>query len=161
MQNRRDMAYAVQKETQKQCLDLIYKAVQMSGCKNVVFSGGYGLNCVANYYYLESLQKDGIKLYAEPVSNDAGTAMGAAMLFYYSLTQTKEKKVDAPTLYLGPKRTYTAEQISEICQRPGVVLEDCDDSKVVQLLIDKNIVCLLYTSPSPRDRSISRMPSSA
>ena len=24
-----------------------------------------------------------------------------------------------------------------------------------------NIVCLLYTSPSPRDRSISRMPSSA
>ena len=142
MQNRRDMAYAVQKETQKQCLDLIYKAVQMSGCKNVVFSGGYGLNCVANYYYLESLQKDGIKLYAEPVSNDAGTAMGAAMLFYYSLTQTKEKKVDAPTLYLGPKRTYTAEQISEICQRPGVVLEDCDDSKVVQLLIDKNIVSI-------------------
>ena len=142
MQNRRDMAYAVQKETQKQCLDLIYKAVQMSGCKNVVFSGGYGLNCVANYYYLESLQKDGIKLYAEPVSNDAGTAMGAAMLFYYSLTQTKEKKVDAPTLYLGPKRTYTAEQISEICQRPGVVLEDCDDSKVVELLIDKNIVSI-------------------
>ena len=38
----------------------------MSGCKNVVFSGGYGLNCVANYYYPESLQKDGIKLYAEP-----------------------------------------------------------------------------------------------
>ena len=50
--------------------------------------------------------------------NDAGTAMGAAMLFYYSPTQTKEKKVDAPTLYLDPKRTYTAEQISEICPRP-------------------------------------------
>ena len=45
----------------------------MSGCKNVVFSGGYGLNCVANYYYLESLKKDGINFYAEP--NDAGTAM--------------------------------------------------------------------------------------
>ena len=25
----------------------------------------------------------------------------------------------------------------------------------------KNMVCLLYTSPSPRDRSLSRMPSSA
>ena len=37
-------------------------------------------------------------------SNDAGTAMGAAMLFYYSPTQTKEKKVDVPTLYLGPKK---------------------------------------------------------
>ena len=27
--------------------------------------------------------------------------------------------------------------------------------------IDKSISCLLYTSPSPRDRGISRMPSSA
>ena len=26
---------------------------------------------------------------------------------------------------------------------------------------DKPTVCLLYTSPSPRDRSLSRMPSSA
>ena len=26
---------------------------------------------------------------------------------------------------------------------------------------DSNIVCLLYTSPSPRDRTRSRMPSSA
>ena len=69
--------------------------------------------------------------------------MGAAMLFYYSPTQTKEKKVDVLTLYLGPKkRTYTAEQISEICPRPGVVLEDCDDPKVVELLIDKNIVSI-------------------
>ena len=26
----------------------------------------------------------------------------------------KEKKVDEPTLYLGPKRTYTKEQIEKI-----------------------------------------------
>ena len=31
------------------------------------------------------------------------------------------------------------------------------DGKVVI----KDIVCLLYTSPSPRDRSVTRMPSSA
>ena len=29
------------------------------------------------------------------------------------------------------------------------------------LLIEKGIICLLYTSPSPRDRQKSRMPSSA
>ena len=28
-------------------------------------------------------------------------------------------------------------------------------------IINKDLICLLYTSPSPRDRSISRMPSSA
>ena len=27
--------------------------------------------------------------------------------------------------------------------------------------VDQNNICLLYTSPSPRDRSLSRMPSSA
>ena len=34
------------------------------------------------------------------------------------------------------------------------------DSRVKFIYIDKK-ACLLYTSPSPRDRSISRMPSSA
>ena len=32
---------------------------------------------------------------------------------------------------------------------------------IVTKLEDENISCLLYTSPSPRDRTRSRMPSSA
>ena len=39
----------------------------------------------------------------------------------------------------------------------GKRLTDCDQEIILQLPRD----CLLYTSPSPRDRSISRMPSSA
>ena len=31
----------------------------------------------------------------------------------------------------------------------------------IQIMIDKGMDCLLYTSPSPRDRTRSRMPSSA
>ena len=31
----------------------------------------------------------------------------------------------------------------------------------IALIGGANITCLLYTSPSPRDRSVSRMPSSA
>ena len=154
MQNRRDLAYAVQTQSQKECLDLIYKAVKMSGCKNVVFSGGYGLNCVANYYYLESLQKDGINFYAEPVSNDAGTAMGAAMLFYHSLTQSKEKKANKPTLYLGPKRTYTDEQIKAICDRPGVEVEDADNKAVVELIKNKNIVSIFQGASENGPRAL-------
>ena len=30
-----------------------------------------------------------------------------------------------------------------------------------RIALEHNIACLLYTSPSPRDRSLSRMPSSA
>ena len=37
-----------------------------------------------------------------------------------------------------------------------------DQEKILtQVSPDKDVDCLLYTSPSPRDRSISRMPSSA
>ena len=34
-------------------------------------------------------------------------------------------------------------------------------SKGIKLNYPEAIACLLYTSPSPRDRSVSRMPSSA
>ena len=53
-QNRRDLAYAVQTETQAAVLKLIRKAVEMTGKKNIVLSGGYELNCVANYCILSS-----------------------------------------------------------------------------------------------------------
>ena len=44
----------------------------------------------------------------------------------------------------------------------GRGLEDMEDSYGIKLWdMGKNITCLLYTSPSPRDLSTSRMPSSA
>ena len=43
--------------------------------------------------------------------------------------------------------------------------EDCQDKKYkgerTELVIGDDNICLLYTSPSPRDRQKSRMPSSA
>ena len=47
-----------------------------------------------------------------------------------------------------------------------VVLEDVPATRETVVLTDSNVVeqwgaCLLYTSPSPRDATLSRMPSSA
>eukprot|EP00828_Plagiopyla_frontata_P010646 TRINITY_DN15717_c0_g1_i1.p2 TRINITY_DN15717_c0_g1~~TRINITY_DN15717_c0_g1_i1.p2 ORF type:complete len:100 (-),score=22.67 TRINITY_DN15717_c0_g1_i1:21-320(-) len=39
--------------------------------------------------------------------------------------------------------------------------EELQKKKIVQEQIEKLVGCLLYTSPSPRDRRKSRMPSSA
>ena len=36
-----------------------------------------------------------------------------------------------------------------------------DDTVIEQITKQLNKLCLLYTSPSPRDRNVSRMPSSA
>ena len=39
--------------------------------------------------------------------------------------------------------------------------DGCPDERSTELFIDNLMNCLLYTSPSPRDATLSRMPSSA
>ena len=51
---------------------------------------------------------------------------------------------------------YSAMETVELVLNEGSDPEDFSDSGS-----EENIVCLLYTSPSPRDRHASRMPSSA
>ena len=143
LENRRDMAYAIQTESQQMVLDLIRKAVKMSGQKNVVLSGGYALNCVANYWYLEQLKEEGINLFVEPVSNDAGTAIGAALLQYHRVTNDDKVKPVIKNLYTGPVHTYTVDEIVDIADKYGAdrVFEATDDD-VVELITDKNIVAM-------------------
>jgi carbamoyltransferase len=144
LQNRRDLAYACQTQTQEQVLKLIRKAVAMSNNKRVVLSGGYGLNCVANYYYLEHLKEEGIELYVEPTSNDAGTAMGAVLMFYHQIFADKTPKVHN-TLYLGPIREYTLADIEKrasISENKNVKITDATHKDVVKLLKSKNIVAM-------------------
>ena len=142
LENRRDLAYACQLETQDQVLKLIRKAVAMTNNKKVVLSGGYGLNCVANYYYLEHLRKDGVELYVEPISNDAGTAMGAALLFYHQIFADKTPKVH-DTLYLGPDKEYSITDIeSKIKTNPKIFMSEATHKDIVKLLRAKNIVAI-------------------
>ena len=153
LDNRRDLAYACQIETQAELLKVIYQAVKITGRKNVVLSGGYGLNCVANYFYLESLRKDGINLFVEPVSNDAGTSIGAALLFYYALSDDKTKR-PLTTLCQGPERKYTLEQIQELTNKEGIELVDANDKDIVKLMIEKNIVSMFQGKSESGPRAL-------
>jgi len=144
LQNRRDMAYAIQTESQQMVLDLIRKAVKMGGSKNVVLSGGYGLNCVANYWYLDQLKDEDINLYVEPVSNDAGTAMGAALLTYYSLTKDKTVRPYGENLCLGPNVMQSRDEIIDIAKKYDAtgVYEKQYAPDAVKLILKGNIVTL-------------------
>jgi len=143
LENRRDMAYAIQVESQSMVLDLIRKSVKMSGKNNVVLSGGYALNCVANYWYLNELKDEGINLYVEPVSNDAGTAMGAALLTYYRLSETKKVRGAVTDLYDGPEYTLTEDEIVEIANRYSVDrVVRATNADIVDLITEKNIVAI-------------------
>ena len=141
LQSRRDMAYACQTQTQEQVLRLIRKAVEMTGKKKVVISGGYGLNCVANYWYLEQLKDEGIEIYVEPISNDAGTAIGAGLLFWHSQVNSSEiQKLDS--LYLGPKYEYTDDEIKSKVEAVGGTVADASAADVVELIKQRNIVTI-------------------
>ena len=144
LDNRRDMAFAVQKESQQMVLDLIRKAVKMSGNKNVVLSGGYGLNCVANYWYLGELKDEGINLYVEPVSSDAGTAMGAALLCHYSLTKDETVRPFGESLFLGPTQIPTEEEVIKVAKKYDAsgVYNNQYTEDAVKLILKGNIVSL-------------------
>ena len=140
--NRRDMAYAIQTQSQDEVVKLIKKSVELTGHNKVVISGGYGLNCVANYHYLGALKDDDIEIYVEPVSNDAGTAMGAALLWHRRLTKDTTIHPQVDTLFEGPTYNYSVDQIREIAKKYDAVVEDADNDKVVDLLVNKNIVTI-------------------
>ena len=139
-QNRRDLAYACQTQTQEQALDLILTAVKLSGKKKVVLSGGYGLNCVANYWYLNKLNEEGIELFVEPISNDGGTAIGSALLYYYSTSQSTEPL--SREIYLGPQYSYNDEEINKLAEEYNAIVADATDEDVIELMTNKNIVAM-------------------
>jgi carbamoyltransferase len=143
LQNRRDMAYAVQTESQAESLEIIKKAVRDTRISNVVFSGGYGLNCVANYWYLDFLQDENINFYVEPISSDAGTCIGAALLVYHRLTSDTNVRTYADSLYLGPKYNYTIDEIKDLATKNNAeIIENASYKDVVNLLKNKNIVSI-------------------
>ena len=154
LENRRDMAYAVQTQTQKQVADLIRKAVKISGKKNVVVSGGYGLNCVANYYYLKELKDEGINLYVEPVSNDAGTAMGAALLQHRAITKDSTVHPQKETLYNGPQYNYSTEEINTVAEKYEAEVSTASNEDIVELLSNKNIVAIFQSRSENGPRAL-------
>jgi carbamoyltransferase len=140
--SRRNMAYNVQTESQQLVLDLILKSIERTGNKNIVISGGYGLNCVANYFYLQHLPED-VRIYVEPVSNDAGTAMGAAFYHYYKTSQDTKVRSKDENLFLGPVQHITEDAVIETAAKyGGSVTINVDYKDVIKTIRSKNIVAL-------------------
>jgi carbamoyltransferase len=137
----KNLAWKIQKETQEYVGDLIQLAVDKTGEDNVVIAGGYGLNCVANYYYKERFPD--LNIFVDPVSHDGGTSIGLAKLAWYEYLRVNEieerEKDPLTTLYLGLKHNYTAKDLESF---DNIEIQDTTAEKVAELIKDRNIVCI-------------------
>jgi carbamoyltransferase len=137
-------AYELQQETQNYVFSLIKKYTEETGIKNVVISGGYGLNCVANYHYLKNL-KD-INVYIDPICFDAGISIGAAYYHYIQETQNNPPIQPLQNAYIGYKEeTYDLSNL----ETQKVSYED-----IVNLLLQKNVVALFQGKSEAGQRAL-------
>lgn len=131
----------VQLETQKESLRLIQKYVEITGIKNVCIVGGYGLNVVANNFYIKN-SKD-VKFYFEPLSDDSGITIGASMLKYRIETNDDQIRIQENNFYHFYKDSS----------------EDLFGSKknkqdLIEILKDQKILAIFDGSPEAGPRAL-------
>jgi carbamoyltransferase len=130
-----DLAYSLQTEIQEAVSEEIIEKLKNFGEKNLCLSGGFFLNCVSNYHLLKKLPKN-INIYVEPISSDAGNAIGAAKFLYYQLTNSREI-LEQKNIYYGPKYSYSKDNI-----KSKNYIEDVKPKDVAKLISEKNIVAI-------------------
>lgn len=138
----KNLAWKIQQETQKIIGDYIETAIEKTGIKNVCIAGGYGLNCVANYYYKKRFPE--INFYNEPISHDGGTAIGLSKLGWYTNIQSKEQCLKYPltSLYTGPN--YDLGFIKYVLDENSKQIDyyTVNYDYVAELLANKHIVAM-------------------
>ena len=86
-----NLAKKMQKESEDAVLNFIFDNCDFNDCKNISFSGGYALNCLANFRYTQELPPD-VNIFIEPVADDAGIAIGAAKYLWHSKSKDITKR---------------------------------------------------------------------
>ena len=135
-EDQKNLSWMVQQQSQEIIGNLIEHAVKETGQTNVVISGGYGLNCVANYYYKKRFPN--LNFYIEPVSNDGGTTVGLAKLVWAEKTNLTVKD-PLKNIYLGLPQSAKID-FDKIPS--NFVIQEVNYSDIAKLIREQNIVCI-------------------
>jgi carbamoyltransferase len=82
----RNLAHAVQKGLERAALGLARRALQRTGSPNLCIAGGVALNCKMNGVLRTESGCE--RLFVQPAANDAGAALGAALLLSQQIDRT-------------------------------------------------------------------------
>jgi carbamoyltransferase len=134
-----DLAWQIQNDTQEEVAKLIEKAIDLTGLNKICIAGGYGLNCVTNYFIKKRFPN--IEIYYEPISHDGGTAIGVAKAVYHE-RKNDFKKRKQTSIYLGPK--YPIKQIDKLIKSYNNMFNvyDIKPENVAKLISENNIVTI-------------------
>lgn len=133
-------AKQVQLETQQVALDIIQEYASKTNINNICLVGGYGLNIIANAYYLK--HSPNLNFYFEPVADDTGISIGAAMYKYRKLTQDVSIKVPTDNCY----HFYQADDLS--------LGRSCEVNELVDILISQRSLALFDSQPEAGPRAL-------
>ncbi len=128
------IAWSAQKVLEDIIVQICKAAVEFTGIKNVILTGGVFFNMIANMVIREELEKMNCSVFVNPVCGDMGNAMGVAMEEYYQHTG-KRDGYEWPTLSLGPE--YDNEQILSAISRMNLSYSKVDKISTTVDLIDK------------------------
>lgn len=140
----KNIAWQIQHDTQTIVGDMIEQSVAVTNVKNVVIAGGYGLNCVANYYF--SKRFPDVNFYFEPLAHDGGTAVGIAKLVWHNIENENSERDSTvrkqTTLYHGPE--YNLDDIKQTLDKhsDNIETKKVSHKDVAKLISEKNIVSI-------------------
>ncbi len=137
----KNIAYAVQKETERAMLNLAKYAVEKTGCKNLCLAGGVALNCKANGLIANS---DFIEnIFVQPVASDEGASLGAS--FYpFLLTDKKLPEFELKHLYLGPSYEGKIEKILKKYKLPYEKLKN-PEKNIAEIISNGKIIGIFHS----------------
>ena len=147
----KDLAYKIQKETQEKVGNLIEQAINVTKINQVVLAGGYGLNCVANYYLQKRFPR--VQIYCEPISHDGGTAIGGAKLTWHGNNNDNTIRKQT-SLYYGPKYNENQLRQSLLQVEDKFNTYEGNSKSVAELLNEGNIVALYQGSSEAGPRAL-------
>ncbi|MEM1370858.1 MAG: carbamoyltransferase N-terminal domain-containing protein, partial [Pseudomonadota bacterium] len=82
-QHHRDLAFAVQAITEETVLHLVNALAEKTDCRNLVITGGVGLNCVANGRVLRDTPFE--RVWVPPCASDTGAPLGSALYYTHHI----------------------------------------------------------------------------
>ncbi len=143
-QHHKNIAAAVQLRIEEILINCVRFSLKKSSHKDVLLSGGVGLNCVANAKLVKEFQPFGVNIHLPQNPGDSSASVGAAI---HHLRSMGEIPMERSIILLGP--IYSSSEIKAAVSSSGLKYDE--PPNIIKSLADslrKNKICSVYNSGS-------------